>query len=96
MQSVNARTSEGRNERRRSPRHRVARAATIRCGREEHREPCVVLDISEGGARIHLHSHPREIECIELCMDCINFTAECHLVWWKSDEIGVKFVRIRQ
>jgi hypothetical protein len=84
--------TDGR-ERRCHPRHRLVQPATIRTLDGDRQEPCVVLDISESGARLHLHSQPSEVRNVQVCFLRSDRTVDCRVVWCKACEIGVCFER---
>jgi PilZ domain len=78
-------------EKRKNPRKAFDRPALIRLYWSAS-EPCIVLDISRGGARLACrtpHSVPDEFR-LQLSPDGA-VARECRVVWRSATEIGVKF-----
>lgn len=79
-------------DRRSHPRQRTVRAAITRFEGLLSPIPCVMLDISRGGARLHLHN-PHEVpDQFQLHLESENSLHKCEVVWRSANEIGVKFV----
>lgn len=77
--------------RRREPRRRVARTATISQLAASIAIPCVVLDISEGGARLDVPREASVPDRFELTVDVDGSQRACVVVWRRDGAIGVKF-----
>lgn len=84
---------EGRQGNRRTePRRRVARSATISAHDAPTPVPCVVLDISTGGARLDVH-HSAEIpQRFRLVIDLEGTERTCEVVWRRENSVGLRFI----
>lgn len=83
------------SDRRQEPRQRVVRAAiTVVEGSDGPAGalPCVVLDISKSGARLHVHSPTETPDRFQLVVESENSSHRCEVVWRRDNEVGVKFV----
>jgi PilZ domain len=78
-------------ERRRFPRHRVMGVGKISVSETEPSMDCIVIDWSEGGARLRLVEP-------EKCPDAFTLftkdgkTTECRVVWRQEANVGVEFL----
>ncbi|MEM1198173.1 MAG: PilZ domain-containing protein [Pseudomonadota bacterium] len=79
-------------DRRSSPRERTFRIANIAMKMRRHHVPCVIRDISEGGARIQT-PHAKEVpDYFELLNGDQKLDTWCEVRWRKGDQIGVRFL----
>lgn len=76
---------------RREPRQRTVRAAVIITGDGAKSLPCIVLDTSKSGARLHVHNPSETPDSFELRIEIDQSAHTCEIVWRKGNEIGVKF-----
>lgn len=84
---------EGRQGNRRTePRRRVARSATISAHDSPSPVPCVVLDISTGGARLDVHHSAKIPQRFRLVIDLEGTERTCEVVWRRENSVGVKFI----
>lgn len=84
---------ESRQGNRRSePRRRVARSATISAHDAPSPVPCVVLDISRGGARLDVHHSANIPQRFRLVIDLEGTERTCEVVWRRENSVGVKFI----
>lgn len=84
--------SDKPEDRRETARRRNLRAAITRFEGPLSPIPCIMLDISEGGARLHAHE-PGEIpDRFQLNIESEGLTFNCEVVWRQGNELGVKFV----
>lgn len=84
---------ESRQGNRRSePRRRVARSATISAHDAPSPVPCVVLDISNGGARLDVHHSASIPQRFRLVIDLEGTERTCEVVWRRENSVGVKFI----
>ncbi len=78
--------------RRSEPRRRVARSATISAHDAPSPVPCVVLDISNGGARLDVHHLASIPQRFRLVIDLEGTERTCQVVWRRENSVGVKFI----
>lgn len=79
-------------DRRAAPRERTFRIANIAMKMRRHHVPCVVLDISAGGARIQT-PHAKEVpDYFELLNSDQELDTWCEVRWRREDQIGVLFL----
>ncbi len=76
---------------RRLDRRRKVRIASIIVDDRQPPIPCVILDISQGGARLHVHNHAEIPDRFTLVQSSDNQQFICAVVWRTDDEMGVKF-----
>lgn len=76
---------------RRQDRRRKVRVASIIVSEKQPPIPCVILDISHGGARLHVHNHSEIPELFTLVQNADERHYSCTVVWRTADEMGVKF-----
>lgn len=81
---------------RRQDRRRSVRIASIVLAGAAEPIPCVVLDISSSGARLHVHD-PNEVpDTFRLIMASTNDEYACETVWRQGNEMGVRFANAGQ
>lgn len=80
------------SDRRKEPRQRTVRAAITSFEGQVSPIPCVLLDISKSGARLHAHEPAELPERFQLQIESDSTTHTCEVVWRNGNEIGVKFV----
>ena len=78
-------------ERRQFGRRKTLKPAVINCA-DGSELRCTVVDISEGGAKIHLQDPAAAPERFELRIDVDNFAVRCRVVHRMEMHAGVKFV----
>lgn len=79
-------------DRRAQPRERTFRVANIAMKMRRHHVPCVILDISAGGARIQT-PHAKEVpDYFELLNSDHKLDTWCEVRWRKDSQIGVRFL----
>lgn len=76
---------------RRQERRRQVRIASILTSDGRSPISCVVLDLSRGGARIHVHDPSEVPDQFRLLLLANNEEHGSIAVWRTNDEIGVKF-----
>lgn len=89
---VTAEIESRQGNRRSEPRRRVARSATISAHDAPSPVPCVVLDISNGGARLDVHHSASIPQRFRLVIDLEGTERTCEVVWRRENSIGVKFI----
>ena len=82
-------------ERRRSPRRRLYRAAKIKVGVGILAHDCILIDISERGARLYIVGFyvPDEFVLL-LSGDGVVRESKCKVVWRQGHEVGAEFVSV--
>jgi hypothetical protein len=84
------------HEQRRTPRRFGRRAATVSFGAELPPVPCVIWDISEGGARLSVAHQmadlPRRFTLILFKDGSVR--RDCEVVWTDTRFVGVKFTSL--
>lgn len=89
--SIRERRKSSQKERRKSARRDRIRRGVIVYGRERHKMNCILLDISDSGAKLV----PADILN---CPDRFSLTVtnqptrDCEVVWREHSHMGVKFV----
>lgn len=84
---------EGRQgNRRMEPRRRVARTATIADQAALSPVPCVILDVSNSGARLDVPAQATVPQRFKLMIDCDGSERICDVIWRRENAIGVRFV----
>lgn len=78
-------------DRRTSKRRRVLKAGIISYNGHQAVLECSVRDISEGGARLLLTGIVSAPEAFALNIETDGMEADCHVMWRRDKEIGVKF-----
>ena len=76
---------------RRQQRRRHVRIASILIGDAQAAIPCVILDVSIGGARLHVHEPDEVPDRFRLLQIASNEEHDCAVVWRRGNEMGVKF-----
>ncbi len=76
---------------RRQDRRRSVRIASIVLANATEPIPCVVLDISSSGARLHVHDPGEVPDQFRLIMENNNEEFACETVWRQGNEMGVRF-----
>ena len=79
-------------ERRQQQRLRTVREGLLRIDGTPSDIGCIVLDLSLGGARLHLHNTWDAFERCQLYIETEQVRRTCEVVWRDGNEIGVKFV----
>ncbi len=89
-------TDEGGDptDRRSAPRKRVVRAAIV-AQDSDTPIPCILLDLSDNGARLHLHVASEAPDRFWLSVEAENILRQCDVMWRREHEIGIKFVSQR-
>ena len=80
------------SDRRATERRRIVRAAISTFDSLQSAIPCVLLDLSEGGARLNLSSVQDLNDEFRLTVETENIDRRCVIVWRSGDEIGVRFI----
>jgi hypothetical protein len=83
--------AEDKQERRGAPRARTVRAAISVFTGPDSPIPCVVLDLSDTGARINLPGGEPLPEEFLLAIESKQIERRCRIAWRSGDEIGVEF-----
>jgi hypothetical protein len=82
-------------ERRRSPRRRLYRAAKIKVGVGILAHDCILIDISERGARLYIAGFDVPDEFVLLLSgDGVVRESKYKVVWRRGHEVGVEFVSV--
>lgn len=89
---ITAEVENRQGNRRIEPRRRIARSATISAHDAPSPVPCVVLDISSGGARLDVHHSATIQQRFRLMIDLEGTERTCEVVWRKENSVGVKFI----
>jgi hypothetical protein len=80
-------------DRRRHPRREVHLPAKLNFGRNLLQRPCIVRDISEGGARLYVGLLIGLPDRFALLMSRGGIMKrDCHLVWCSEFEAGIRFL----
>ena len=77
---------------RRQDRRRHVRIASLMTGNDRTAIPCVILDLSNGGARLHVHAPGEVPDRFRLLQIASNEERDCEVVWRRDNEMGVKFL----
>ncbi len=77
---------------RRQDRRRKVRVASILVSDDREPIPCVILDISASGARLHIHDPVEIPKTFHLLQIANDERHECEAVWRNGNEMGVKFL----
>jgi hypothetical protein len=73
-------------------RRRVLKAGVVAYNDRHVTLPCTVRDVSATGARVRVEGSISAPDTFELIIDIDGFEANCHVVWRKGNEIGVRFL----
>lgn len=84
--------ADDKGDRRSDPRLKTVRAAVTLFDSPFSPMPCVVLDLSERGARINAPFSAQLPDSFQLTIESQNLKRACEVVWRRGDEIGVRFV----
>ena len=84
----------GSNDRKLKRKALIHRALLVLDDKSSLRD-CVVLDLSDGGARLQVDPAPLPEKFTLLLSRNGTVRRACHLVWQKDQEIGVQFVKSR-
>ena len=76
---------------RRQERRRKVRIASIIVSEAIPAIPCVILDISLSGARLHVHDHTEIPDHFTLVQSADKKLHVCTVVWRNDNEMGVRF-----
>ena len=79
-------------EQRQHQRLRTVREGTLRIEGAPSDIGCIVLDLSLGGARLHLHNAWESFERCQLYIETEDVRHTCEVVWRDGSEVGVRFV----
>jgi len=79
-------------EQRQSPRQTVNRPAWVDLGAQGAKHDCVLVDISDTGARLELAAPAAMPETFRLLLSAGGeVRRECRIVWRSSNQVGVQF-----
>ena len=82
-------------ERRRSPRRRLHRAAKIKVGVGILAHDCILIDISQRGVRLHIAGFDVPDEFVLLLSgDGVVRESKYKVVWRRGHEVGAEFVSV--
>jgi hypothetical protein len=85
--------SHSRTELRKTPRQHFHYAAKILTDRKEPLRPCLISDISEGGARLLLDNNDELPDRFMLLLSARGETRRrCRVIWRKDLTVGVAFM----
>lgn len=87
--------NEKKNKEQRGSRRRIVRDAEIILASPAPPLPCVVLDSSIGGFRLHVHLPAEVPDFFQLRVSDETGTYSCEVIWRRTNEIGVKTVDCR-
>jgi PAS domain-containing protein len=79
------------DERRSSERRRVVRAAEIFADGDAGAISCVMIDISQTGARLRIPDGVTVPDRFRLSVEAMGIAASCEVRWRRANEIGVRF-----
>lgn len=77
---------------RRDSRRRTVRHAAIVVHPPKPEIPCVILDRSDAGVRLHVHLASEVPDKFELDVPTDERRYACEVVWRQGNELGAKFV----
>jgi hypothetical protein len=80
------------SERRKTARRSINRIAQFHSEISPMPRPCMVTDISEGGARLYSEIDMPPTFTLSVTRDGGNVQRECRVVWRLGGELGVEFV----
>ena len=78
-------------EKRKARRHTLDRNAHYHSGTGALPRSCIVIDMSDGGARLYSETDPPEEFSLSLHIDGKEIARQCRVVWRLGGELGVKF-----
>ncbi|MDX2155750.1 MAG: response regulator [Hyphomicrobiaceae bacterium] len=79
------------DERREGKRSRMLKGGVIAFSARHATIPCVVRDLSEGGARLQVAQSSAVPDTFELIVELDGLEVPCQVVWRKVSEVGVAF-----
>jgi hypothetical protein len=86
-------SKEAQLERRRFGRRATCKPAQI-IGAGKETMSCIVVDISESGAKLRLAADEILPSKFELCIEQDDFTVTCRLVHYRDQHAGVEFLAL--
>jgi len=78
-------------DRRKTHRRVINRVAQYQCGLGSLPRTCMVIDISDGGARLYAETELPDTFTLAVTGDGIDTRRECRVVWRLGGEYGVAF-----
>lgn len=78
-------------DKRRAPRKRVLKGATIAFNNRSSTLSCMVRDISETGARLRISQGQAVPARFDLLIEVDGLEAPCTVAWRRGEDIGVTF-----
>ncbi|WP_162826678.1 PilZ domain-containing protein [Pseudolabrys taiwanensis] len=78
-------------DRRKTQRRVINRVAQYQCGLGSLPRTCMVIDISDGGARLYAETELPDTFTLAVTGDGIDTRRECRVVWRLGGEYGVAF-----
>ncbi|MGI9462954.1 MAG: PilZ domain-containing protein [Aestuariivirgaceae bacterium] len=82
---------ENPDDRRGAVRHPIMRDGVIACSATRAKQPCVVEDISQTGAKLKVQNVDKVPSDFQLIIESGDFQAACIVVWRSQAEVGVIF-----
>jgi hypothetical protein len=82
-----------RQESRKSPRRPLRYAASLTVGTDAQPIPCVIWDISDGGARLAAARHHELPERFILILAEQGIERRCEIIWRNQRFVGVRFLQ---
>ena len=79
-------------ERRKIPRRMINRVAQFHSEVSPIPRPCMLTDISEGGARLYSEIEMPPIFTLAVSGDGVSVKRKCCVVWRLGGELGVRFI----
>lgn len=79
-------------ERRKTARRTINRFAQFHSEVSPMPRPCMVTDMSEGGARLYSEIEMPPAFTLSVPCDGTNMRRECRVVWRLGGELGVEFI----
>ena len=80
------------SETRSAPRRRILKAGFIAYNDRHSTLPCTVRDLSTTGARLRVNCSVAAPDTFELIIELDGLEVDCHVVWRKATDIGVRFL----
>lgn len=78
-------------DKRRTPRKRMLKGATIAFNNRSSTQSCMVRDISDTGARLRVGPGQAVPAHFDLLIELDGIEASCTVAWRRGEEIGVTF-----
>lgn len=85
------RLDDTHRERRIGPRRRIVRDANLLVDGSLSPVPCLVLELSANGAKLHLHDQDILPQRFSLIIEEDGLLRACDLVWQRRNHAGVTF-----